>query len=275
MQETRAQPIYDTAKQRSTALYELVQAWRYKDLILQLIRRDVTARYKRSVLGIAWTMLNPLGTMIILSLVFSQIFQAIEGYAAYVLSGLVIWNFFAQSTTAGINSLVWGGNLFRRIYVPRTVFAISAIGTGVVNLFLSLVPLFGVMLVIGVPIRASSFLLFIPVILISLFALGMSLLISSVGIFFQDIVEMYQISLTAWMYLTPVIYRINILPDYAQKWVKLNPMVYFLDLFRLSTFYGRVFTLKELAVTTLVAITTLLVGWGVFAQISDQLAYRS
>ncbi len=275
MQDAKAQPIYDTAKQRSTALYELVQAWRYKDLILQLIRRDVTARYKRSVLGIAWTMLNPLGTMIILSLVFSQIFKAIEGYAAYVLSGLVIWNFFAQSTTAAINSLVWGGNLFRRIYVPRTVFAISAIGTGIVNLLLSLIPLFGVMLVIGVPIRSSSLLLFIPVILIALFSLGMSLLISSVGIFFQDIVEMYQILLTAWMYLTPVIYRINILPDYAQKWVKLNPMVYFLDLFRLSTFYGQVFTLKELAVTTLVAIMTLLVGWGVFAQISDQLAYRS
>lgn len=275
MHKAGAKPIYDTAKQRSTALYELVQAWRYRDLIIELVRRDVTARYKRSVLGVAWTMLNPLGTMIILSVVFSQIFQAIDGYAAYVLSGLVIWNFFAQTTTSGINALVWGGNLFRRIYVPRTVFAISAVGTGIVNLLLSLIPLFVVMLVIGVPIRPTALLAVVPVILVAVFSLGIALLISSVGIFFQDVVEMYQIFLTAWMYLTPVIYRLSILPEYAQRWVRLNPMVYFVDLFRLTTFYGQLFTLKELAITSVVALASLLIGWGVFAQISDQLAYRA
>ncbi len=268
-------PVYDTAKQRSKALYELVQAWKYRDLIYQLIRRDVTARYKRSVLGVAWTMLNPLGTMIILSVVFSQVFSAIQGYAAYVLSGLVVWNFFAQSTSAGINSLVWGGKLFRKIYVPRTVFAISAVGTGIVNLVLSLVPLIGVMLIVGIKIQATILLIVIPVFLLALFSLGISLLISSAGIFFPDVVEMYQIILTAWMYLTPIIYRISILPEFAQKWVRLNPMVYFVDLFRMSSFYGKVFSVKELAVATVVAVFMLVLGWGVFAQISEQLAYRS
>ena len=102
-QTTQTTPIYDTDRQRSKALYELIQVWHYRDLIYQLIYRDVTARYKRSVLGIAWTMLNPLGTMIILSVVFSQVFPSIEGYVAYVLSGLLVWNFFAQSTAAGMN----------------------------------------------------------------------------------------------------------------------------------------------------------------------------
>lgn len=272
---TETTPIYDTDRQRSEALYELSQAWKYRDLIYQLVYRDVTARYKRSVLGVAWTMLNPLGTMLILSVVFSRVFPSIVGYAAYVLSGLVVWNFFAQSTAAGMNSLVWGGDLFRRIYLPRTVFAISAILTGLVNLCLSLIPLFVVMLMVGVRPQPTALLVVVPIALVGMFALGISLLLSSVGIFFPDVVEMYQIAVQAWFYLTPVVYKLEILPDFARFWVRLNPMVYFVDLFRLPTFYGQVFTLKELAVGTAVAVLTLAAGWMVFVQVSEELAYRA
>lgn len=272
---TNATPIYDTDRQRSKALYELIQAWNYRDLIYQLVYRDVTARYKRSVLGIAWTMLNPLGTMLILTVVFSQVFRNIEGYAAYVLSGLVVWNFFAQSTAAAMNSLVWGGDLFRRIYLPRTVFAISAILTGVVNLFLSLIPLLVVMVIVGVKIRATVFLVLIPILLVALFALGISLLLSSIGVFFPDVVEMYQIGIQAWFYVTPVLYKLDILPGFVRSLVRLNPMVYFVDIFRLPTFYGQVFTWKIAGLSTFVALLTLVVGWVVFAQVSEELAYRA
>ena len=274
-QTTEANPIYDTDRQRSKALYELIQAWHYRDLIYQLIYRDVTARYKRSVLGIAWTMINPLGTMIILSVVFSHVFPSIEGYVAYVLSGLLVWNFFAQSTAAGMNSLVWGGDLFRRIYLPRTVFAISAVGTGVVNLVISLVPLLLVMLVVGVKISFSFFLVVIPIILLAAFALGVTLLLSSVGVFFPDVVEMYQIAIQAWFYLTPVLYKLDILPEGVQFWVRLNPMVYFVDIFRLSTFYGQLFSWKILGLSSGVAALTLIAGWWVFTQVSEELAYRA
>ncbi len=274
-QTTEAKPIYDTDRQRSKALYELIQVWHYRDLIYQLIYRDVTARYKRSVLGIAWTMLNPLGTMIILSVVFSQVFPSIEGYVAYVLSGLLVWNFFAQSTAAGMNSLVWGGDLFRRIYLPRTVFAISAVGTGVVNLVISLVPLLLVMLVVGVKISFSFFLVVIPIILLAAFALGVTLLLSSVGVFFPDVVEMYQIAIQAWFYLTPVLYKLDILPEGVQFWVRLNPMVYFVDIFRLSTFYGQLFSWKIFGLSAGVAALTLIAGWWVFTQVSEELAYRA
>lgn len=274
-QITEANPIYDTDRQRSKALYELIQVWHYRDLIYQLIYRDVTARYKRSVLGIAWTMINPLGTMIILSVVFSHVFPSIEGYVAYVLSGLLVWNFFAQSTAAGMNSLVWGGDLFRRIYLPRTVFAISAVGTGVVNLVISLVPLLLVMLVVGVKISFSFFLVVIPIILLAAFALGVTLLLSSVGVFFPDVVEMYQIAIQAWFYLTPVLYKLDILPEGIQFWVRLNPMVYFVDIFRLSTFYGQLFSWKIFGLSAGVAALTLIAGWWVFTQVSEELAYRA
>ena len=268
-------PIYDTAKSRIVAIFELVQVWRYRDLIWQLIIRDVTSRYKRSVLGIAWTMLNPLATMIIMTIVFSQLFSRIEGYSAYLLSGLVIWNFFSQSSSTGINNLVRGGPMFTRIYVPRTAFAISSVGTGIVNLLFSLVVLFGVMLVVGVPITWASLLIVVPILFTALFSLGMSLIISSAGIYFDDVVQMYRILLTAWMYFTPIIYQIDILPEYAQKLMFFNPMYHVVGLIRKATYYGEGFTWTEIGWSALFSFIPLIIGWLIFAKVSEQLAYRT
>src|SRR5574339_340898 len=113
---------YDSQKRKSPALEELIDIIQYRDLVMQIVRRDMVARYKRSVLGIAWTMLQPLGMMIVLTIVFSQLFSDVDGYAAYVLGGLMPWIFFAQTTTSEIHQSVWGGTLMRRIYVPYTAF---------------------------------------------------------------------------------------------------------------------------------------------------------
>ena len=140
---------YDSQKRRSPALEELWDIFHYRDLVFQLVRRDIVARYKRSLLGIAWTMLQPLGMMLVLTLVFSQLFNQIDGYAAYVLGGLMPWIFFSQTTAAAIQQSVWGGALTRRIYVPYTAFPAASIGTGLVNFVLSLIPLFAMMLIVG------------------------------------------------------------------------------------------------------------------------------
>ncbi|MBK8822570.1 MAG: ABC transporter permease [Anaerolineales bacterium] len=121
-------PFYDSAKQSNPAWDEFIQTLRYKDLIMHLVRRDVTARYKRSVLGIAWTMLNPLGMMLILTVVFSQVFSTIDGYAAYILSGLLVWNFFHRAQSRA--STVWcgaaiclGEYTFHGLYMPSLQLA--------------------------------------------------------------------------------------------------------------------------------------------------------
>src|SRR5512138_3854116 len=132
--------VYDSAKHGNYALDELRQCLRYRNLLLQLVRRDITSRYKRSFFGIAWTMLNPLGMMLVLTVVFSQLFGTVRGYPAYVLSGLMVWTFFSQTTTAAMVNLVWGGGLLNRIYIPRTSFAIAAMGTGAVNLLITAIP---------------------------------------------------------------------------------------------------------------------------------------
>jgi ABC-type polysaccharide/polyol phosphate export permease len=271
-----SKPIYDSAQRRLLPLLEAREAWRYRDLIFFLVRRDLTARYKRSVLGIAWTMLNPLGMMIVLSIVFSQIFRiTIENYPAYVLSGLIAWTFFSQTSSSAINVLVWGGDLLQRIYIPRSAFAISSIGTGLINLLLSLVPLLVVMVVIGTPLHLTILLAPVAMILLGLFSLGVGLFISTIGIYFADVVEMYAIVIMAWFYITPIIYTLDLLPAKLQGWLALNPMVHLVELFRSLVFSGKIPTLESWLISIGIALGTFLIGWLVFTGKSDEFAYRT
>jgi ABC-2 type transport system permease protein len=276
MSITIEKPVYDSAQQGSAALQELREILKYRYLVVQLVRRDILTRYKRSVLGVAWTMLNPLGTMLVLTFVFSHAFGAkVVGYPAFVLSGLAAWNFFSQTTNAATLHLVWGGSLLKRIYIPRTAFAVSATGTGLVNLVLSLFPLLLIMLAIGVPIRPAFLLTPIPVLFLVFFSLGVGLLISAIAVYFADIAEMYQIALTAWMYLTPVIYPLDIIPENYRIWiVRLNPMYHLISLFRATVFEGRVPSLSEFLVAGGISLATLAAGWWFFTKRADEFAYR-
>ena len=270
-------PIYDSALRKIPALEELREVFRYQYLILQLTRRDVLTRYKRSVLGIAWTMLNPLGMMIVLTLAFSQIFRfdTTYSYPAYVLSGLIAWNFFSQTTTAAMVNLVWGGGLLHRIYIPRTSFALAAILTGVVNVTLSIVPLILVMLFTGVPIRLTILFLPVPMLLLTFFSLGVGLTISTLAVFYPDIAEMYSIAIVGWMYLTPIIYPAEILPESYRFWIThLNPMYFLVEMFRAPVYYGRLPTLEEFLPALFFSVGILVFGWIVFTNKSDEFAYR-
>lgn len=269
--------LYDSATLTNPAVEELQEVWNYRNLIYQLTRRDILARYKRSVLGIAWTMLNPLGMMVVLTIAFSELFrfETEFSYPAYVLSGLMVWTFFSQTTTAAMVNLVWGGGLLHRIYVPRTAFASAAILTGVVNFLFSLIPLIAVMLITGVPLRFSLLLLPLPILLISAFALGIGLIISTLAVYFPDVAEMYQIVLTAWMYLTPIIYPESILPEATRFWIThLNPMYYMVKIFRQIVYYGNLSLDGDLLIATLVTVGTLVLGWIVFTRKAGEFSYR-
>ena len=272
--KTSETTIYDSTKRGSAALEEVRGIFQYRDLVFQLVRRDIVTRYKRSVLGIAWTMLQPLGMMLILTLVFSTLFSSVRGYPTYILSGLIAWTFFSQTTTAIITHTVWGGELFRRIYLPRTSFAVSSVGTGLVNIGLSLVPLFVIMLLTGTPFHWSM--LFTPFVLILLaaFTLGVGLIISTMAVFFPDVSEMYQIVLLAWMYLTPIIYPENIIPETYRFWMfNLNPMYHLIKIFRMPLYDGVLPDWKTLLIGSLISSLTLIIGWYVYSRKADEFAY--
>lgn len=275
MSSAGAKPFYDSVRSQWKAMDELIQLLRYRDLLWQLVRRDVLTRYKRSVLGVVWTMLNPLGMMIVLTVAFSQLFSSTRAYPAYVLSGIVAWTFFAQTTTSSMIQMVWGSALLNRIYLPRSIFVTSAIGTGLVNIGISLVPLALVMLVTGVPLRASVLFLPVSILLLSMFALGVALFLSTLAVYFPDVAEMYQIGLTAWMYLTPIIYPEEILPEAIRPWVLgLNPMYHLVSMFRLPLYDGVLPTLGEFGIAAGVSGLALLIGWLSFTHKMDEFAYR-
>jgi ABC-type polysaccharide/polyol phosphate export permease len=268
-------PIYDSAQLIPHALQELKEALRYRHLLFQLVRRDILTRYKRSFLGVAWTMLSPLGMMLVLSFVFSQLFGSVRAYPAYILSGLMAWNFFSQSTMSAISSLVWGGGLLQRIYIPRASFGISAMGSGVINLLLAFVPLVIVMAITGAPVHITILFLPVSIIFLACFTLGLGLAISTIAVYFPDVAEMYQIILNAWMYMTPIFYPESTIPaKYSFFILHLNPMYYLVKLWRLPLYDGVWPTWGDIWPAALIAIVTLLVGWFFFTSRSDEFAYR-
>jgi len=268
---------YDSTALSNPAVEEFREVWNYRNLIYQLTRRDVLTRYKRSVLGIAWTMLNPLGMMLVLTIAFTEVFRfdTEYSYPAYVLSGLMVWNFFSQTTTASMVNLVWGGGLLHRIYVPRTSFALAAILTGVVNFLFSLVPLIIVMLITQVPLKPTLLLFPIPMIILAAFALGIGLLISTFAVYFPDVAEMYAIAVLGWMYLTPIIYPESVLPDaYRFLVTRLNPMYYMVRLFREVVYLGQMPSLSDFLFPALIGAVTLVIGWIVFTRKAAEFSYR-
>jgi ABC-2 type transport system permease protein len=267
--------LYDSDARAPAPVEELLAAWRYRDLLSQLILRDLKTRYKRSVLGVGWTMLNPLLTMTVMTIVFGQLFRIdTKNYPAYLLSGVLVWNFFAQSTTAAMLQLLAGSSLVHRVYIPRTIFTLAAIGTGVVNLLLALIPLAVIMAFTGSTFDISLLWIIVILPLIAGFALGIGLLMSTLSVSFPDVVEMYAVLLNVWFFLTPVMYPLSIVPQSYLPLVVANPMFYFVSAFRAPVHDGQPPDPSLLALCFILTLTSLTVGWILFTSRADRIAYR-
>lgn len=266
--------IYDSSKRTNPAIEELVNAFRYKDLIAHLIRKDITTRYKRSVLGILWTMLHPLGVMIIMTVVFQDFFGRQEFYSVYVLSGLLSFSFFQQTSVSIIHNLIWGENLFQRIYIPRSTFAIAAVGTAVVNLALAFIPLILVKLAIHSPVSWNV--LFFPIYIVYLasFSLGVGLIVATMALYFHDIAEIYQVILTGWFYATPIIYPYDSLSESTKHILSFNPMVHIVQLMRNSFYYNLPPTAGEFLLVAGISSVVLIIGWLLFSTQTEEFVLR-
>ncbi len=248
---------------------ELRELGAFANLLANLVRRDLTVRYKRSVLGFFWTMLNPLITMVIFTLVFATIFKFdIDHYQVYFLSEYLVWTFFAQTTITSMTSLAWNGALMKRVRVPKTIFAVSTTLSGLVNLALAYVPLFAIMLVVGAPIRPA--ILFLPVafVVIAVFTLGVSLALSALAVYFEDVSHMYQAGSMALMYMAPIIYPISIIPTRYQWLIRINPLTHLFKLARDPVYQGVLPDLHIFVASVIVSLITLMVGWLVFSRLS-------
>jgi ABC-2 type transport system permease protein len=265
---------YDSAALGTPMVAEIREIFQYRDLLSLLIRNSLKTRYKRSVLGVFWTLLNPLLTMIVLSVVFSTLFRfSLVHYPIYLLSGLIFWNFFANATLGGMNATIVGGGLLKRIYLPRSIFSVAAIGSELLNWGLALIPLAALILFFGHPLTPA--LLFLPVAMMiaCIFTLGISLLISTIGIFFNDWVHIYQVVVMSWFYITPIIIPEEIIPPHFVFVVNLNPMRYLVSLFRDPIYLGKLPPTDTLFISIAVSLVSCLVGWWLFTRKAKEFAY--
>jgi ABC-2 type transport system permease protein len=266
---------YDSARRGSPMAHELVELFRYRDLLHQLVVRNIRVRYKRSALGVVWSMLSPLLTTVVLSIVFLTIFQPVApNYPVYLLCGLLIWNFFVQATSMMAAEMIGGADLWKRIYTPRAIFAVATLVTGLVHLTLALVPLVVLALFLGMPIGAAWLIVPFAVLCVALFTLGVGLLLSVISARFPDVVDLYQVIVGAWLYMTPVIYPRSIVPDRFQWLLALNPMTWFVELFRLPIYDNAVPPPRSLALAFAFALITAALGWWAFTKSADDLARR-
>lgn len=206
----------------------------YKDLMGELVSKDIKLKYRRSVLGYLWSILNPLLIMLVMVMVFSNIFRFdVENYPVYLIIGQTIYNYVTNATNHSLYSITDNASLLKKVYVPKYIFPLSKVTSDMVDFLFSLGAMFLVMLITGTPF--SMYLILLPYVAIQLyvFTLGMSLFLSQATVFFRDVRYIYAVFLTAWMYATPIFYPVTILPPKIQ-WIvtHLNPLYYYIEQFR-------------------------------------------
>lgn len=244
----------------------------YKDLMVQLVLRDLKLKYRRSVLGYLWSILNPLFIMVIMAIVFSQMFKRdnIPNYPVYLMSGQVLFNFMNQSTHQSLGAIVGNSALIKKTYLPKYVFVVSKITSGVIDCVFSFAALLIVM--IFTHGHFSFYLLLFPFVVLQLyvFSIGLGMFLGAYNVFFRDIQYIYNAITTAWMYLTPMFYPVEALPEQLH-WmvVHFNPMYAYVTQLRCLTLYGTWPDFNMVIYGCVYAFLMLVIGVWVFARKQD------
>ncbi|MBE6601920.1 MAG: ABC transporter permease [Ruminococcaceae bacterium] len=225
---------YCHLKEKKNAILEILYSFkRYRFLTKQLVARDFKTKYKRSVLGVLWSFLNPLLTMSIQYVVFSTIFKSdIPNFSIYLLSGIICFNFFNEATNMCLMSIVGNATLINKVYVPKYIYPFSRTLSSSINLLLSLVPLLIMLLITRTPITLAILLLPFVLLMLFLFSYGVGLILAALMVFFRDTQFLWGIVSMLLMYLTPVFYPESIIPDRFMSVYRLNPMYQILRFIR-------------------------------------------
>lgn len=244
---------------------------KYKFLIKQLVNRDFKTKYKRSVLGVFWSFLNPLLTMIVQYVVFSNLFRFdIEHYPVYLLTGILMFNYFQEANGLTLISITSNAALIKKVYVPKYIYPLTRVLSSFINLMISMIPLILVVLVSGVRLRLPCLLVIYPMICIGLFCLGLGMLLATSMVFFQDTQFLWGVLSMIWMYLTPIFYPASILPGKAAWILKVNPLYYYTDFMRTCIIDGTIPSVTTFTACLVSAVAMLAIGVLVFRRNEDK-----
>ena len=244
---------------------------KYRYLLIELVKRDIKIKYRRSVLGIFWSFLNPLLMMVVLTVIFSTFFaNNIANYPVYILTGRIMFDFYAQGSNSAMLSIKRNSSIIKKIYVPKYMYSLSSVLSSFVTFGLSLIVLFLVMIATHAPFTIYILYGIVPILLLLIFTIGAGLILATVTVFFRDIEHLYGVFLTMLMYGSAIFYPIEIIPENIRFLFELNPLYTISSLFRDSFLYGRMFELNALLYSSAVAVILLALGIFLFYKYQDK-----
>lgn len=252
--------------------------WRYRFLLANLISRDFKLKYRRSVLGVLWSVLNPLLMCLVMWAVFSSIFKfrsaGIDNFAVYLLTGQLFFNFFSESTSMSMQSMLQAAPLIKKVYIPKYIFPLEKTCFGLVNTVFSFLALVIVMIITGAPLHPTVGLALYPLLMLFFFSLGIGLFLSMLAVFFRDIIHMWGVFCTALMYFSAIFYdpftMEGDLGGLLQQFIKYNPMYWYITSFRQAVLYGEPLTLNMYLVCGICAILSVVIGFVSFRRHQDK-----
>jgi ABC-2 type transport system permease protein len=248
--------------------------YRYRELIWALAMKELKIRYKRSVLGFLWALLNPMLLMLVLTVVFSTIMMSqLKHFSIFLLSVLLPWTFFSQSLAYAVDSIVTNGDLIKKVKVAKLVFPVAAVVSNMINLLLSLIPLVLIVLVMRHPFYITWVYLPVPLVALTIFTLGATFFFAAANVYYRDVAHILQIVLQVWFYLTPIIYTLDMIPEKYRIFFKLNPLQYFFNGFRLSVYYGLLPTPYSILISFALAFGALFIGFRIFKRKQDEFVF--
>ena len=256
-------------------LVYLKNLYKYKDLFVELVMKDIKLKYRNSFLGIIWSLLNPLMMTIVMSIIFMTLFKNnIADYPLYVTIGRIIFQFFSESTNFAMNSIHANGQLISKVYVPKYFFPLSKVCSSFITSLIAMITIIIIMLVIGVPFRWMNLLVFIPLLYLFVISAGVGLLLSSINVFFKDLGHLYSIFLMIVMYMTPIFYPDSIIPENFHWLIELNPLFAITEIFRDVIMFGIMPDLKLHIVPLIYMFLFGLLGSTVFYKTQDKFIYH-
>lgn len=249
---------------------------KYVFLMKQLISRDFKVKYKRSVLGVVWSLLYPILTMAVMALVFTNVFKFSTpgvNYLVYLLSGLVMFNYFSEASNLAMSSVVGNFSLINKVYIPKYIFPLSKCLFVGINFLLTLIPLYIIIFLTGTGVNIYHLLLPYVFLCLLLFTIGIGFILATISVFLRDMFYIYGVVITLWTYLTPIMYDISIIPAKFQIFMKFNPMYWFLDFARQIILYNQMPGLNNFLYCGIFAVGLLLIGIFLFKKNQDKFIY--
>ena len=247
------------------------KAVKYRFLLEQLVSRDFKTRYKRSVLGVLWSMLNPLLTMSVQYLIFANLFRwDIDNYAVYLLIGTVTFNFFQEATQGALVSVTGGASLITKVYVPTYVFPVSKVLSACINWCFSTLALLLIVVIQGIPFNLFYVVLPFAYLTLILFSCGIGMILAALMVYFRDVQFLYNVLIVLWMYMTPLFYPVSIIPEKWMAAYSLNPMYQYVTFFRTVMLDGAMPSAGQFGFCLGYAVLAMVLGFFVFRSLKKE-----